>query len=54
MKGWWYAHFDGRWIARQMELHDSKKPMLFVAGEYSELDTFTCAAVQRVLMAFRS
>ena len=20
-KGWWFAHFDGQWIARQMELH---------------------------------
>ena len=20
-RGWWYAHFDGDWIARQMELH---------------------------------
>ena len=20
-RGWWFAHFDGDWIARQMELH---------------------------------
>ena len=20
-QGWWYAHFDGDWIGRQMELH---------------------------------
>jgi len=37
MTGWWYAHFDGRWIARQMELHSDKEPMLFVAGKHSEL-----------------
>lgn len=33
-KGWWYAHFDGPWIARQMELHPDKQPILLVAGEY--------------------
>jgi len=32
-RGWWYAHFDGRWIARQMELHDDKAPILLVAGK---------------------
>lgn len=31
-KGWWYAHFDGKWIARQMELHDGKKALLLIAG----------------------
>jgi myosin-6 len=31
-KGWWYAHFDGQWIARQMELHPEKEPVLLVAG----------------------
>ena len=31
-KGWWYAHFDGKWIARQMELHPDKQPVLLVAG----------------------
>ncbi|KTF74180.1 hypothetical protein cypCar_00021666 [Cyprinus carpio] len=31
-KGWWYAHFDGAWIARQMELHPDKQPILLVAG----------------------
>ncbi|CAF88331.1 unnamed protein product, partial [Tetraodon nigroviridis] len=30
-KGWWYAHFDGPWIARQMELHPDKHPVLLVA-----------------------
>lgn len=33
-KGWWYAHFDGPWIARQMELHPDKHPILLVAGQY--------------------
>ncbi|TRY59149.1 hypothetical protein DNTS_032400 [Danionella cerebrum] len=32
-KGWWYAHFDGHWIARQMELHPDKHPILLVAGK---------------------
>ena len=31
-KGWWYAHFDGKWIARQMELHPEKEPVLLLAG----------------------
>ncbi|CAF2405980.1 unnamed protein product [Rotaria sp. Silwood2] len=31
-KGWWYAHFDDKWIARQMEIHPDKKPVLLVAG----------------------
>ena len=34
MRGWWYAHFDGQWIARQMELHPDKVPVLLVAGRY--------------------
>lgn len=25
-KGWWYAHFDGDWIARQMEIHPNRNP----------------------------
>ncbi|XP_066468551.1 unconventional myosin-VI isoform X2 [Tiliqua scincoides] len=32
-KGWWYAHFDGPWIARQMELHPDKPPILLVSGK---------------------
>lgn len=32
-KGWWYAHFDGQWIARQLELHPDKQPLLLVAGK---------------------
>ena len=32
-KGWWFAHFDGQWIARQMELHPDKPPVLLTAGK---------------------
>ncbi len=32
-KGWWYAHFDGDWIARQMEIHPDRKPVLLIAGK---------------------
>lgn len=33
-KGWWYSHFDGKWIARQMEIYDDKSrpPVLLIAG----------------------
>ncbi|CAF3259292.1 unnamed protein product [Rotaria socialis] len=31
-KGWWYAHFDDKWIARQMEIHPNKESVLLVAG----------------------
>lgn len=31
-RGWWFAHFDGQWIARQMEIHPEKQPILLVAG----------------------
>lgn len=30
--GMWYAHFDGKWIARQMELYPDKEAVLMVAG----------------------
>lgn len=30
--GMWYAHFDGKWIARQMEIYPDKPPILMVAG----------------------
>ncbi|KAJ8946394.1 hypothetical protein NQ318_011800, partial [Aromia moschata] len=32
-RGWWYAHFDGQYVARQMELHPDKTPILLVAGK---------------------
>ena len=31
--GMWYAHFDGKWIARQMELYPDKQPILMASGE---------------------
>ncbi len=31
-KGWWYAHFDGKWIARQMEIYEDKPAALLLAG----------------------
>lgn len=30
--GMWYAHFDGQWIARQMEIYPDKTPILMLAG----------------------
>jgi myosin-6 len=32
-RGWWYAHFDGQYVARQMELHPDKPAILLVAGK---------------------
>merc|ERR1719461_926686 len=32
VRGWWYAHFDGEWIARQMEIHPGREPILLLAG----------------------
>jgi len=32
-KGWWFAHFDGEWIGRQMELHPGRDPVMLVAGK---------------------
>lgn len=33
-RGWWFAHFDGQWIARQLELHPNREPILLVAGQH--------------------
>lgn len=32
-KGYWFAHFDGQYVARQMELHPERSPVLLVAGK---------------------
>ena len=32
-KGWWFAHFDGEWIGRQMELHPGRDAVLLSAGK---------------------
>lgn len=39
-RGWWYAHFDGQYVARQMELHPDKPPILLVAGKYAYASIF--------------
>ena len=36
-RGWWYAHFDGDWIARQMELHPGEC-VDTVSGQSTQLD----------------
>ncbi len=36
--GHWFAHFDGEWIARQMENSPGKSPVLFVAGTFDSND----------------
>lgn len=33
-RGWWFAHFDGQWIARQLELHPDRDPILLIAGQH--------------------
>lgn len=33
-RGWWFAHFDGQWIARQLEIHPGKEPILLIAGQH--------------------
>ena len=38
--GMWYAHFDGKWIARQMEIYPDKPPILMAAG--TNLGLITC------------
>nr|XP_032801160.1 unconventional myosin-VI-like [Petromyzon marinus] len=35
-RGWWLAHYDGSWLARQLELHPGKQPVLLVAGQDDE------------------
>ncbi|KAF5299207.1 hypothetical protein FQA39_LY02380 [Lamprigera yunnana] len=32
-RGWWFAHFDGQYVARQMELHPEKAAILLTAGK---------------------
>lgn len=41
-RGWWFAHFDGQYVARQMELHPEKQPILLVAGK--EKIKFGCSS----------
>lgn len=44
-RGWWYAHFDGQYVARQMELHPDKAPILLVAGK----KIYYCSHLQKTL-----
>ncbi len=46
-KGWWYAHFDGEWIARQMELHPDRAPILLLAGK-DDMQVCTCHMTLKV------
>lgn len=32
-QGWWYAHYEGEWIARQMEIWPDREPLLLIAGQ---------------------
>ncbi|KAL5263853.1 hypothetical protein ACHWQZ_G005059 [Mnemiopsis leidyi] len=32
VRGWWYAHFYGKWIVRQLEIHPEKAPLCLIAG----------------------
>lgn len=34
-RGWWFAHFSGQWIVRQMEVHPQRAPLLLTAGKDS-------------------
>ena len=31
-RGFWFAHFDGQWIARQLEMHPNGVNVVLVAG----------------------
>lgn len=33
VRGWWYAHFEGQFVARQMEVFQSQTPLLLVVGK---------------------
>jgi len=46
-KGWWFAHFDGYWIARQMELHPGRDAVLYT---YSTVLYCTAERVLQVLL----
>ena len=32
--GWWYAHFDGEYVKRQMDKHPNKQPVLLIRGRH--------------------
>lgn len=51
-KGWWYAHFDGPWIARQMELHPDKQPIVLVACESADINKMFVFLYNIILVSF--
>jgi len=48
--GWWYAHFDGEWVARQLEIHPNGV-LLLIAGrddlDMCELSLSQCGLTRR-------
>lgn len=49
-RGWWYAHFDGSWIARQLELHPNQPPLLLYAGKYIAVQTRTVNKNKKLIL----
>ena len=37
-RGWWFAHFNGRWVRRQMEVYHDRPAVLLVAGKQLFVD----------------
>lgn len=37
-KGLWYSHFDGQYIARQMEIHPGREATLLIAGKSHKIE----------------
>lgn len=46
-RGWWFAHFDGQYVARQMELHPEKPPVLLIAGQSVQKIPIQCMVWMR-------
>ena len=38
--GWWYAHFDGEYVKRQMELYPNKDPVLLIRGNLGHFQKY--------------
>lgn len=51
-RGMWYAHFDGQYVARQMELHPDKSPILLVAGNWQKIPS-CCSIQSNTIIAIR-
>lgn len=48
-RGWWYAHFDGQYVARQMELHPDKPAILLVAGKFVIAQYFIIIKFRKII-----